>query len=280
MGRLRYLLLIGGMAMTLAFAGCGSADGSSASSDADNSSSAVTAAPEESAPAEVTTTGTTHHPEKKPEEYGKVIALTFDDGPNITCTPYVLDVLEKYNAKASFFVIGNNINEESAAVMKRAYDMGCEINNHSRTHSYMNKMDADEIKEEIKYTSELVEKYTGEQPRFFRPPYIAVNQTMFDSIDLPFINGKGCNDWDDKVSAETRIEKVLEQAEDGAIILLHDADMNFQTVQALETLIPELQKQGYELVTLTELFFAKGITPVSDSTPKIYSNCMQEGNWS
>ena len=281
MGRLRYLLLIGGMAMTLAFAGCGSADGSSASSDADNSSSAVTAAPEESAPAETTTTttGTTHHPEKQPEEYGKVIALTFDDGPNITCTPYVLDVLEKYNAKASFFVIGNNINEESAAVMKRAYDMGCEINNHSRTHSYMNKMTAEEIAEEIKYTSDLVEKFTGEPTKFFRPPYIAVNATMFETIDLPFINGKGCNDWDDKVSTETRIEKTLEQAEDGAIILLHDADMNYSTVDALETIIPKLQEEGYELVTLSDLFYAKGIEPVHDATQKIYSNAMQESNW-
>ena len=268
------------MAMTAS--GCGSGDGSSAAESVSSAAEQTTAS--SSAVTEVTTVetapSTTQHPAKEASEYGKVLALTFDDGPNTTCTPYVLDLLEKYDARASFFVIGNNINEESAQVMKRAYDMGCEINNHSRTHSYMNKMDADEIKEEIKYTSELVEKYTGEQPRFFRPPYIAVNQTMFDSIDLPFINGKGCNDWDDKVSAETRIEKVLEQAEDGAIILLHDADMNFQTVQALETLIPELQKQGYELVTLTELFFAKGITPVSDSTPKIYSNCMQEGNWS
>ena len=163
--------------------------------------------------------------------------------------------------------------------MKRAYSMGCEINNHSRTHSDMKKMDAEAIKAEIKYTSDLVEKYIGEAPRFFRPPYISVSQTMFDSIDLPFINGKGCNDWEDSVTAQQRIDKVLEVAEDGDIILLHDQPSNYQTVEALETIIPELQKQGFELVTVTELFYAKGITPVSDSTPKIYSNSMQEGNW-
>lgn len=280
MSRLKKLLLIGGMVMALAVSGCSSADSSTAA-QAEESSAAATSAPEESAPEETTTTttGTTHHPEKEPEEYGKVIALTFDDGPNTDCTPYVLDVLEKYNVKASFFVIGDNINEESAAVMKRAYDMGCEINNHSRTHSYMNKMTAEEIAEEIKYTSDLVEQYTGEPTRFFRPPYIAVNATMFETIDMPFINGKGCNDWDDKVSVETRIQKTLDQAEDGGIILLHDASMNYGTVEALETIIPTLLDEGYELVTLSDLFYAKGIEPVKDDTQKIYSNAMQETNW-
>ena len=261
--------------MTLAATACGSSDSGTAASKSEETTSVATQTqPEESAAPEETETHTTQHPEKAPEEYGKVIALTFDDGPNTDCTPYVLDVLEKYGAKASFFVIGDNINEESAEVMKRAYNMGCEINNHSRTHSYMNKMTAEDIAEEIKYTSDLVEQYTGEPTRFFRPPYIAVN-----AIDLPFINGKGCNDWDDKVTAEERIEKVLAQAEDGAIILLHDASMNYATVEALETIIPKLQEEGYELVTLTELFYAKGVEPVRDATQKIYSNAMQEGNW-
>ena len=267
--------------MAMMTSGCGSADsstaaGSSASSGGETSA-VTTAATTATTAAE--TFGTTQHPEKEASEYGKVIALTFDDGPNTTCTPLILDLLQKYNARASFFVIGDNITEESAQVMKRAYAQGCEINNHSRTHSYMNKMTAEEIKAEISYTSDLVEKYIGEPTRFFRPPYIAVNQTMFDSIDMPFINGKGCNDWEEKVTVQQRIDKVLEMAEDGDIILLHDQPSNYQTVEALETIIPELQKQGFELVTVSELFFAKGITPVSDSTPKIYTNSMQESNW-
>ncbi|SDB21764.1 Peptidoglycan/xylan/chitin deacetylase, PgdA/CDA1 family [Ruminococcaceae bacterium FB2012] len=266
--------------MAMMTSGCGSSESSSVTesrTEGTTTVSVTTTVTTTTTPAE--TFGTTQHPAKEASEYGKVIALTFDDGPNTTCTPLVLDLLEKYNARASFFVIGDNITEESAQVMKRAYGMGCEINSHSRTHSDMKKMTAEEIKAEMSYTSELVEKYIGEPPRFFRPPYIAVNQTMFDSIDLPFINGKGCNDWEEKVTAQQRIDKVLEVAEDGDIILLHDQPSNYQTVEALETIIPELQKQGYELVTLTELFYAKGITPVSDSTPKIYSNCMQEGNW-
>ncbi|MDE7234285.1 MAG: polysaccharide deacetylase family protein, partial [Ruminiclostridium sp.] len=101
----------------------------------------------------------------------KVIALTFDDGPNTTTTNEVLDVLEKYGIKASFFLIGNNIDDESAKAVKRAYDMGCEIGNHSRSHSYMDKLTAEEIAEEVTYVNEKVIEITGEAPTFFRPPY-------------------------------------------------------------------------------------------------------------
>lgn len=72
----------------------------------------------------------------------KYIALTFDDGPNATTTNDVIDKLEKYDIVASFFLIGNNINDESAKAVKRAYDLGCEINNHSRTHSNMTELSA------------------------------------------------------------------------------------------------------------------------------------------
>ena len=106
----------------------------------------------------------------------KIIALTFDDGPNTTTTNEVLDVLEKYGIKASFFLIGNNIDSESAKSVKRAYDMGCEIGNHSKTHSYMDKMSIDEIIAEVEETNEKIVDITGEEPKFFRPPYISVNK--------------------------------------------------------------------------------------------------------
>lgn len=96
----------------------------------------------------------------------KLIALTFDDGPNTTTTNDVLDVLEKYDAKASFFLIGNNINAESAVSVKRAYDMGMEIDNHSKTHSNMSKMSADELQAEISDVDEKVKEITGEETKF------------------------------------------------------------------------------------------------------------------
>lgn len=199
-----------------------------------------------------------------------MIAITFDDGPNTTTTVQILDILEEHEVRASFFVIGNNINDSSAKVMKRAYDMGCEIANHSQTHSSMNTMTAEDIKAEIEYTSSKVEEITGEAPRFFRPPYIAVNNTMYEAIDMPFICGYGCNDWENNVTAEMRSESVLKQACDGAIILLHDFYGNSQTVEALKTIIPALKEQGYQFVTVTELFNAKGVEIKADDT-NLYS---------
>lgn len=194
----------------------------------------------------------------------KYIALTFDDGPNTTTTNEVLDVLEQYGIKGSFFLIGNNINAESEKSVKRAYDMGCDIGNHSKSHPYMNEMSVDEIKAEIEYVDNYILEITGEKPKFFRPPYIAINNTMFDTIDLTFISGFGCNDWDDKVTAERRAKVIIRQAQDGGIILLHDAQGNSKTVEALHTIIPELQAQGYEFVTLTELFELKGVALTPD----------------
>ena len=196
-----------------------------------------------------------------PRNYDKVCALTFDDGPNNDTTPLVLDKLEKYGVKASFFLIGQNINSTTEDVVKRAYDMGCEINNHSKTHSDMTKMSGDDIAAEIKVTNEKIEKITGEQPHFFRPPYIAANDTMFEYIDLPFIAGYGANDWEDSVSADERAEKIIAQAKDGYIILLHDMNGNSKTVEALDTIIPTLLDEGYEFVTVSELFEKKNIEP-------------------
>ena len=195
-----------------------------------------------------------------------LVALTFDDGPNLTTTVQVLDVLEEYGVRGSFFLIGNNITESTEKVVKRAYDMGCEIDNHSKTHSDMTKMSAEDIAAEIDFVREKVKAITGEDTKFFRPPYIAVNPTMYEAIDMPFICGAGCNDWEDSVSAEERAERTLNQVKDGTIVLLHDMQGNTKTVEALKTIIPALREQGYEFVTVSELFEAKGIEISGDDT--------------
>lgn len=218
------------------------------------------------------TAAATTEDEEMSEEV-KYIALTFDDGPNATTTNEVIDKLEKYGIVASFFLVGNNVNDESVKAVKRAYDLGCEIDNHSRTHSNMTELSAEEIKAEFDYTDEKVYEITGEHTKFFRPPYIAVHQIMFDNIDVPFIAGIGANDWEDRVTAEMRARMILKQAKDGDIILLHDAEGNSMTVEALDTIIPELQKQGYKFVTVTELFSAKGIIPDME---KVYTNVTQK----
>lgn len=199
-----------------------------------------------------------------------MIALTFDDGPNTTTTVQVLELLQKYQVRASFFLIGNNITDESAEVVKRAYDMGCEIDNHSKSHPYMNELTPEEIIAEVQYVSDKVEEITGKSTLFFRPPYIAVNDTMYENIDMPFICGAGCDDWDPSVDVETRIKRVKRLVHDGVIILLHDAEGNYQTVEALDILIPYLLEEGYQFVTVQELFEAKGV-PISGEDTNLYT---------
>ena len=195
----------------------------------------------------------------------KLIALTFDDGPNAVTTPEVLGKLKKYGVVASFFLIADSIDDESSKIARRAYDMGCEIDNHSKTHSHMDTLDADTIREEIRYTSERIYQITGEMPRFFRPPYIDVSETMVETIDMPFICGHNGLDWDDSVDADRRASLVLGSVGDGSIILLHDMAGNDKTVAALDMIIPELKERGFEFVTVTELFRRKGITPTVHS---------------
>ena len=191
----------------------------------------------------------------------KLLALAFDDGPNTTTTNEVLGVLDQYNAKATFFLIGLNINDESAKSVKRAYDMGMEIANHSKTHNSMMNMTPDEIKAEIDYVDEKVEAITGEKTKCFRPPFIGVSQTMYDNIDIPFIYGADTQDYMEQVDVDERAENILKNAKDGTIYLMHDSAGNDQTVEALKIALPKLVEQGYEFVTISELFERQGETP-------------------
>ena len=196
-----------------------------------------------------------------PKEPVKYLALSFDDGPNLTTESKMLDVLEKHKVPATFFVIGSNITDESAGNMKRAIKQGCEIGNHSFSHPMMSQLDEGQVKEEIETTSALIEKITGERPKFFRPPYINVKPEMYDWIDLTFICGKGCQDWEASVGKESRREGIISSAEPGAIYLLHDFEGNEATVEALDEAIPVLKEQGYVFVTVSELFRKLKCTP-------------------
>lgn len=187
----------------------------------------------------------------------KLISLTFDDGPTIGITDQVLDVLEANNARASFFLIGQQITSETEYLIKRALNMGCSIENHTKTHPSMPELTDDEILAEVKYTSDKIMEVTGQAPKFFRPPFINVDDRMYELIDLTFICGHGCEDWVPTVSASDRARMIMEAAKDGAIILVHDMQHNENTVEAIKTVIPALQAQGYEFVNVREIFEAK-----------------------
>ncbi len=288
-------LTIASLIATLCLAGCSSANTSSLASQPDESSTSVTASASdesrssagqtgqdtseadssEADSSEAVSSSDSESSDVKRIDYEldpskPTIAITFDDGPNATTTMEVLDILEKYQVRASFFLIGTNINDESAKSVKRAFDLGCDIENHSKTHSYMDKMTADEIKDEVAYVNDKVKEITGTTPKFFRPPYIAVNDTMYENIDMTFISGNGCNDWDDKVTAEYRAKYLEKKAADGVIFLLHDAEGNSKTVEALDKAIPILLEKGFQFATISELFELKGIE-ISGTDTNIYS---------
>ncbi len=203
------------------------------------------------------------------------IALTFDDGPNTTVTPQVLDLLEEHRIVGTFFLIARNITPESAKMVRRAQSLGCDIENHSVTHGFMDKMEPEEIRREVSECSRQIIGITGKEPSFFRPPFIAVNQQLFDEVDLTFICGSGCEDWVPTVSAEERASRVLANARDGEIVLLHDMTGNVNTVEALKTIIPALKDRGFTFHTVAGLFEACGVTPVRN---RLYSNVFQSGD--
>jgi peptidoglycan/xylan/chitin deacetylase (PgdA/CDA1 family) len=193
----------------------------------------------------------------------KLCALTFDDGPNSEKTPLVLDKLEKYGVVASFFMVGQNFNEDTKPVIDRIVKMKCEINNHGWSYNGMNQMSPAEIKDDVAKTSAIIKEYSGQTPRFFRAPNLAASEEMYENVGLPFCGGVLGMDWAGcGTSAEDRANNVLREMKDGSIILLHDTQpYPHPTPEALDILIPELKKQGYEFVTVSELFRRKGVKP-------------------
>ncbi len=196
----------------------------------------------------------------------KLIALTFDDGPRVESTALILDTLEKYHAKATFFVVGNCItNDERKANMKRAVELGCEIGNHSYSHPDAGKwkgLTYEEYCEQIDKTNEAVEAVTGIKPKVFRCPGGNLTDPLKKALrerNMPnmywYIDTL---DWRNR-DVEMNVASVLEsdRLKDGAIILMHDIHM--PTAQACERIVKGLQEKGYQLVTISELFSAKGV---------------------
>lgn len=200
---------------------------------------------------------------------GKMVALTFDDGPSST-TNDVLDVLQRYDAVATFFLIGQNISSSTRATMQRQVNMGCELACHSQTHSDMGSMGAWQVQNEISQCVNAIKGQVNTDVKFFRAPYLSTSNTMFQNIDLAFIQGITCNDWESYVSAEQRKNTVLSSVSDGTIILLHDFQGNSNTVQALPGIIEGLRNQGYTFVTVSDLFKYKGVNP--NQRGKVWSN--------
>lgn len=193
-------------------------------------------------------------------EKRKMLALTFDDGPSTGTMGRILEILDRYGAKATFFAVGDRITVETAPLLRAAALGGHEIGNHSRSHGHMPQLDRVAMLSEVESVQKLVQETTGIRPALFRPPYLDVSPAMLRHIDMPMIGGAGNQDWEPAVSAEERFRRAASQLEDGAILLMHCFEGNEGTVQVLEMLLPVLQQRGYQVVTVSRLFSEKGIS--------------------
>lgn len=184
-----------------------------------------------------------------------MIALTFDDGP-AEGTMRILEMLEQYNQAATFFVVGSNA-KYYQDTLKKMEEIGCEIGNHTYNHPNLTNCAVATILEEISSTNEYIFNAVGHNATLIRPPYGAYNDIVKENVSVPLILWSvDTRDWATKSTTST-VNSVLTDAKDGSIVLMHD--IHESTVDAACILIPELVDQGYELVTVSELAFYKGI---------------------
>lgn len=188
-----------------------------------------------------------------------MIALTFDDGPHYQQTPRLLEILEKNNARATFFVLGDRVlwGASNEKALQMVYDSGNEVASHTYAHKRLKNLSVDEIKEEITKTRDAIFSVIGEYPTLVRPPYGGYNDDVKNYSYAPLITWNlDSKDWDFR-NTEQVVEHVLAEARDGDIVLMHD--IHWFTVDAAEILIPELTNRGYQIVTVQELFYYKGV---------------------
>jgi len=195
--------------------------------------------------------------------YVKQIAITFDDGPKRTTTERLLDGLKKRGVHATFFLIGEQV-PDCADLVKRMKNEGHEIGNHSYTHPQLTQCSVSKIESELNKTRKAIKKACGSYPTLFRAPYGSYNDTVLKIADLPHIFWSvDTRDWSTRNTASVR-KAIVEGAEDGAIILLHD--IYDTTVDGALAAIDDLKKQGYEFVTVTQLLTRGGKKITSGKT--------------
>ena len=179
----------------------------------------------------------------------KAVALTFDDGPSPKTTPVALDLLKKYNAKGTFFMVGHAV-EGNEDIIKRVIAEGHQIGNHSWDHPVLTKISLEKAKSQINDTTAALKKASGLDVHIMRPPYGAINGAIQAEVDQSFILWDvDTLDWKNRNTAS--IMKEVRKAQPGSIILMHDIHQT--TIDALPLILQYLTEQGFEMVTIEEL---------------------------
>ncbi len=187
------------------------------------------------------------------------IALTFDDGPHKRYTAEILDILREYGIPATFFVVGSNVVENPELVC-RALREGHEIGNHTYTHPHLTNLKAEELFQEMVATEELLLSLAEYRTKLFRPPEGYYSQTVSATMEqlnyIPVLWTVDTVDWRSP-PAKDIASTVLQNTRAGVIILCHDyVSGKSNTPAALRLFIPELLKQGYRFVTVSELLMS------------------------
>lgn len=180
------------------------------------------------------------------------IAITFDDGPNATWTPKLLDGLKERNVKATFFLIGQNIEKgDNREIVKRMYEEGHLIGNHTYHHVEISKVKNEIACQEIAMTNEMITEITGETVEYMRPPFGSWQKELEQKIHVfPVMWTIDPLDWATE-NVDEIVDKVVTAAGENDMILLHDCYKS--SVTAALRIIDLLQAEGYEFVTVDEL---------------------------
>lgn len=194
----------------------------------------------------------------KPAE-GKVIAFTFDDGPRVTennvqYTEKILNKLEELNIKATFFIVGNRVNANTAPLIKRMVDLGCDIGNHSYNHPDVpgfTGMTLAQVKKQIDDTNARLEKFVGVTATLIRPPYGNITKDQVVKLNTPIINWDiDTEDWKLR-NVQAVYDRTMKLVHSGGIVLMHD--IHATSAEAFCLIADELVAQGYKFVTVSEL---------------------------
>ncbi|ODG92352.1 polysaccharide deacetylase family protein [Bacillus sp. AFS029533] len=192
----------------------------------------------------------------------KVIAITFDDGPNDEYTPEVLDLLKKYNAKATFFLVGERVAKFPEVVMREIKE-GHEVANHTYTHARLQYLTDEQIRDQLHKTHDAIIAATHVEPVLFRPPFGYYSERSINTVhDLGYLTvmwswHQDTFDWQNP-GVYKIVSNVLKDTRKGDIVLFHDhGGDRSQTVDALKQILPALQKQGYQFVTVSQLLQLK-----------------------
>ncbi|WP_345954858.1 glycosyltransferase [Mucilaginibacter sp. PAMB04168] len=232
----------------------------------------------------------------------KKVVLTFDDGPDPTYTPQILDILKKEKVPASFFVVGAMV-EKNMPLLRRIYNEGYEIGNHTFFHPDISKIPLQRVSLELNATRKLIESITGHSTVLFRAPFNADAEPQTLDEIIPVAQSKKENyinigefidphDWEPGVTADSIVARTIKQSGNGSMILLHDAggDSREETVKALPRIIQYFKSKGYEFTTIADVLNKSKdelMPPVTDDANSgitgglydLFNSGLFYGNW-